>query len=152
MRLSKLLFSAAMGVFLTATLAGCPGQVTNTFEVWLINDSDEFTITSALLTNDSDESEAMQLIDDSGVPVNVVRIVSDADAEMFEGSTATLTVEGQSASKGGPTVQVQIDETIQPGDMFPIVVKGNSQLNYDGEFLPLEDETKLRKLVEQLSR
>ena len=110
---------------------GCPAGGGSVIEIWLVNDSDEFEITSVVITNDSDASQSEELVS-GNIPPNTTRRVLLATVESFTGSTATLDISGFSIA-----TSVQIDEAIANGGVYPIVIKGDTALTFDAEYLPI---------------
>lgn len=118
---------------------GCPEQG-SAIEIWLVNDSAEFSITSAVITNDSDNSQSEELVSGNIAP-NTARLVLLTTVEQFAGSTATVDIDG--ANGVSADTSVMIDEAIANGGIYPIVVKGDSALTYEAEYLPADVSTKM---------
>ena len=102
---------------------GCPSSG-SVIEIWLVNDSGEFSITSAVITNDSDNSQSQELVSGNVAP-NSTRLIVLATVEQFAEAT------------------VSINEAIVNGGIYPIVVKGDSAITYDAEYVPTDVGTKV---------
>jgi hypothetical protein len=126
---------------------GCPGGGGSVIEIWLINDSGEFDITSAVITNDSDSSQSEELVS-GNLGTNSSRLIVLATTELFVGSTATVEISGSNSVSADTSVQ--IDESIMNGGIYPIVVKGDSAITYDAEYLPTDAGTKMLSTLEPL--
>jgi hypothetical protein len=125
--------------------AACPNAGGSLIEIWLINDSGEFSITSAVITNDSDGSQSEELVSGNLQP-NMSRLIILTTTENFAGSTATVAISG--ANGVSANTSVQIDEAIRNGGIYPIVVKGDTAVTYDAEYLPTDVGTKMLSTLE----
>jgi len=156
MRSRTTILSIVTGMFLAATLAGCPGQGSDTFEVWLVNASRTSDIADVEMINDNDNTQRATLLQDR-LALTTTRIISDVDVTLFEGHTATVevTVDALVQGGGGSTVLVnvatQVDESIQAGDVIPIVVYGDHSGDINVEFAGLDPQSKLNETVQNLA-
>lgn len=140
------------GCFIAAFfLCGCPPSPPVTFDIWLVNGSENLTLTSVKIADVPPEEKATQeLIDDEGVAVNTVRLVQGWDVTPFEGKPLAVTVTGHSEGIGiNPEISVTIEPPVQAGAVLPILVT-DAPFSMNVRYVPLESPPASKSLIEQL--
>lgn len=144
----KIMGMVVVTVLAGTILTGCPQQL-GTFEVWVINTSNNVTVTNVKITNDADTDVTKEFPED--LAVNRGRVIGNIDADPFEGSTVTIEIDGKT---GGDFLEdvgtsVTVPTAVSAGDVIVVVVRGNSILDYDSKYVPLEDASKGMLLMRQ---
>lgn len=129
-------------------LTGCPERQ-DVFDVWILNTSNNVAVTNVKITNTADEDKLQEFPED--LAPNMGRVIADIEASPFEGGTVTLAIQGETGGEILENVDatVLVDEPIREGSVVAVVVRGNSVLDFDAEFVPLEDSSKGLMLLRQ---
>jgi hypothetical protein len=129
-------------------LTGCPGSQ-ESFDIWLLNTSDNVTLTNIRIVNESDTSVEQEFPED--LATNTGRVVGDIDASPYANSTLSIEVNGETGGEILENVDTTVttSQPIAAGDIIVVVVRGNSVLNYDAEIVPLESGSKGMLLLRQ---
>ena len=127
-------------------VVGCPGGdnpiiPSTDFDIWLINASGNYMLTSVKITDVVPEAPAkttQELILDEGIPVNTIRLVENIGVTPFEGKSLTVTVTGHMESIDYNTeASVTIDTPVQAGAVIPLLIT-DQILDINVRHIPLE--------------
>jgi len=149
MRGNRNALAGVVSLVVAVLLAGCPSP--KTFEIWLINGSGNFSVTSVKIADTEKEKTTQELITDEGVPVSKIRLVKGLDVTPFEGKSLTVTVTGHASGfTVNPEVSVVVTTPIQSGAVVPILVT-DALLSIGVHYVPLESSSAAKSLLERIS-
>ena len=133
----RVLMLAVLGG-ITLAMTGCP--LGPTFEIWVINTSDQAVVANVRVSSMSSDA-VVEFPED--LPANTARVISDIDATPFEGGGIVIDIDGD-AGDGifEESATVSIESALMSGDTYPIVVSGDNVLTYNAEYVPLEAASK----------
>lgn len=131
---------AALCTIAALTLTGCP-TAPGTFEVWIVNTSDEITVANVKLTDNENMDNVREFSEDLGT--NRSRVLSNIPLGDFDGGTITVDITGENAQIiEDVSTSVNVPDEIQSGLVLVIVVSGDNVLNFDADYVPLDDASK----------
>lgn len=131
------------------SLAGCP-TAPGTYALWVVNTSDAFTIQNIRVVDTNDPENVAEYPDDQAP--NTTRTVNNLLLEDFEGKTVRVEIDAQAEGQlfDDGEFDVTIPGTIESGTVLVVVVRGDNVLNFGAEYVPVEDASKGRLLVQGL--
>ena len=132
---------AAVFIGAAVTLSGCP-TAPGTFEVWVVNTSGQVTVTNVALVDNANAENTREFSAD--LAPNTARVSTNIPLGAFRDGTITVEITGETGGEVFEDVdaEVNIPDAIQSGSVLVIVVSGNSVLNFNAEYVPLEDASK----------
>jgi hypothetical protein len=138
---------AMTAIILTGFLTGCPLRDTNVFRIWLVNASNEFEVTSVEIVG---ESVTREILGDGEVPTGETGVLAAIQVNDFDDETVTIIVRGvMDGAKGvfDAEASVEVPDPIVGGLTVPLVVTGDTSINYDVEYYPLSANAKLQMAI-----
>jgi len=144
---NRTIWAGVACLVLVFTGGGCPSGdnpiiPSTDFDIWLINSSANYSITSVKIADVVPEVPAKttrELILDEGIPVNTIRLAEDIDVAPFDGKSLKVTVVGHTEGVGiNPEVSVTVDTPITAGAVVPILITDTLTLSINVRYVPLE--------------
>lgn len=149
MKVARFVALAGVCAGIMAFTAGCPGQQTNVFRLWIINASNEYQVTSVEISS-TEDSDTRELLGDDMIPTNQTGVFTAVAVEDFENETVEVTIRGVSNNAKGVfdvSTTVEIPDPVNGRLTVPIVVEGDTSATYDGTYYPLSENAKIQMML-----
>lgn len=141
MRHVRLALLLGAGTVFALGLSGCP-PLLDTFDIWIVNTSNNVTITNVKVISNVDPTKTLEFPEDQAA--NTTRVIENVRLSDLPAGTISIEITGDNGFEPFDDVDTTVDvpDTLQDGLTIVLAVTGNTILDFGAEYVRLDDASK----------